>query len=87
MAVLTDTERRDVWKRFMDAMGNRDRTLAFSKNELRTAINEMDDWVDANFLSAIGSITGTPSTGLTQDEQIELFHRVVLRRYERIGVT
>jgi hypothetical protein len=84
MTALNDSERRDVWKRFQDLIGTRDRAMALTKAELRTAINQGDDWIEDNFGDGVAAITGNPSTVLTQDEKLELFYQIVLRRNERI---
>ena len=86
MAVLTDSQRRDVWKRLQDILGKRDRALAMTKAELRTAIDEADAWVEANFADALATFTGTPSTELTTDEKKELYYLVLERRYQRISL-
>ena len=86
MPVLTDAQRQDVWRNFQDLIGKRDRSLSISKAELLIAIDQGDDWIEANFAGALTSITGNPSTELTTDEKLEMLYLIVLRRNQRIPV-
>lgn len=84
MAVLSDNDRIKVWRKLQDDYGERHSSMALTKAQLRTAVNEIDDWVNTNMATAIAAITGTPSTVLTADEKEEVFFRVARQRWKRL---
>lgn len=56
MAVLSETDRQRVWRGLMRWWAKGREAVAFSKTELKAAIDATDDWQDGN---AAASSTGT----------------------------
>ena len=83
MAVLSDSDRIALWKAWQELTSSRKDVFgAFTKTDLRNAINAVDDWVDANTASYNSSIPLPARTELTAKQKAELLVFVVRRRWE-----
>jgi hypothetical protein len=83
MAVLSNTDRADVTAEFQrDECSTRDPLPGFTKAQLRTAVDVIDDWLDTN-LSALNLLLPLAvRNGLTLKQKYRLFLRVLRRRME-----
>ena len=82
MAVLTDADRRTIWAAFMSEMSSRRDGHALSKNDLRAAVDAVDDWVDTNTASFNAAIPVAARTALNAKQKSEILVFVVRRRWE-----
>ncbi len=82
MAVLSDTDRVGEWAGFMSDISSRFDLLDLSKDDLREAVNAVDDWVDDNAAAFNQALPVAARTALTAAQKAELLMRVVRRRFE-----
>lgn len=78
MAVLGDPDRVLCWR---DAMDRSYDIGAIVKADLRTAINDIDAWVDANATAFNTSISQPARGALTSKQKAALLMLVVARRF------
>jgi len=83
MSILPDEDRANITTDFMrkesitfEGFGN------FFKDNLRSAINAIDDWIDNNVVSFNTSIPEPCKSELTQKQKVRLFMFVIKRRWE-----
>lgn len=79
MAALTEQDRVEVWKEFIAR--NKDSWGAVTKTDLRSAVNDLDAWVDANKASALAAITEPSKTELINPQVALLFSIIVNKRF------
>ncbi len=82
MAILTDTERLDVWAKYMRSLSRIAESLGLSKIELRDAVNATDEWVDANASSYNSALPIEARTNMTVMQKAKLLLFIVDRRFE-----
>lgn len=82
MAVLSNADRQAEWAEFMREISHEREAIAVDKNELRAAVNAIDDWVDANVASFNAAIPQPARSALTAKQKARLLMRVVKRRFE-----
>lgn len=78
MAVLSDAEREFAWRKFMD---DNLETITITKQDLRTAVNDIDQWVDDNASSFNTAISQPARAALTATQKAFLLVKVVERRF------
>ena len=66
----------------MSDVSGRFELLDLSKQELRDAVNAVDDWVDDNAAAFNQALPVDARTALTAAQKAELLMRVVRRRFE-----
>ena len=82
MAVLTDSQRHDLWAQLMrDLSGDRE-SLALGKGDLRAALDAVDGWVETNQAAFHQALPAVARTGLTAQQKARLLRVVVSRRFE-----
>lgn len=82
MAVLSDSERVLAYRSFTDDVSPSHTELALTKNDLRAAVNAIDQWVDTNS-TAFNTAIPQPARGiLTAKQKAQLLLYVVRRRFE-----
>jgi hypothetical protein len=81
MATLGDVDREAVWASFMQTpmMGE---LFEYLKTELRSAVNAVDGWVDANQVSFNSSLPNPFKSSATSTQKARLFTWVLDRRYK-----
>ena len=79
MAALTDQDREDVWEEFMRR--NPDAWGAVEKADLRTAVNNLDAWVDSNKASALASLDEPAASELSGVQVALVFTLIVDKRF------
>ncbi len=57
MAVLTESDRLRVWRGLMRYWSQLQEAVGCSKSQLRTTIDETDDWIDDNQSGYVSSLT------------------------------
>ncbi len=82
MAVLSDADRVDEWAGFMSDASSRFELIDLTKQDLREAVNAVDDWIDANAAAFNQALPVAARTSLTAAQKAELLMRVVRRRFE-----
>lgn len=82
MAVLSDSDRADLWAEFMRELSrDRDPVGVMTKADLRAAVNAIDDYLNTN-ASAINTAIPQPARGvLTTAQKARLLKAVVTQRY------
>lgn len=82
MAVLTEQERRDVWKEAMQIWSARnEETGTLLKAGLRAAVNATDQFIEDNAAAYNAVLPIAARTTLTAAQKAELFSIVALKRY------
>ena len=79
MAVLSNADRVDVtaeWQRENNI------TVTITKNDLRAAVNAIDDWVDTNAAAFNSALPLAARNNLTARQKAWLLFFVVRRRFE-----
>lgn len=82
MAVLSDADRAALWAEFMREASDARDGLPLSKADLRTAVNDIDAWVDSNATSFNNAISQPARGALTAKQKARLLVYVVRRRWE-----
>ncbi len=82
MAILSENDRVTEWAGFMSDISIRREPIALVKQDLRDAINAVDDWVDTNTAAFNQALPVAARTFLTATQKAELLMRVVRRRFE-----
>lgn len=54
---------------------------AFTKAELRTAINATDQWIDDNQASWVATLPAAVASGTTAAQKAQIFAYVLMRRF------
>lgn len=80
MAVLTDTQRREIWADMMRYGG-----ISITKTELRAAFDAVDDWFEANMAAANSAIPLPARTSLATKQKALLLALVLRKRFD-VGV-
>lgn len=78
MALLTTEQRRQVWAEWMRE--NR-ATVGITKDELKAAMDAVDDWVDANTASFNTAIPQPARGALTSTQKAHILMMVVRKRF------
>ena len=82
MAVLTETERVDVWAKLMRQYSSDGETIGINKADLRAAVNSIDDYMNDNAATINNALPTAPRTALTPAQKAILLSYVVLKRYQ-----
>ena len=82
MAVLSNADRREVWAEFMRSSETGE-TFGIVKDDLRAAVNAIDQWVDDNAASFNAAIPQPARGSLTARQKARLLSRVIAKRFER----
>ncbi len=79
MAVLSTADRQRIWRGLMRYWSREGDSIAESKAELQTLVNETDGWIDDNQGSYNGALT---ANSLTAAQKTLLFCAVALMRVD-----
>lgn len=79
MPILSEAARDAVWADWMKANTE---PVGITKQAVRTAVGEMDVWIEAQLPSALTSMTGDSLAGLSDAQKFDLFNRIVRARVE-----
>lgn len=78
MAVLSDEKRIEAWERLM--RDNRD-VIAINKNELREAVNAIDQFLENNAATINNAFPAAAKNGLSAGQKALVVAYVALNRY------
>jgi len=82
MAVLINADRKAIWKKWMEESSSRQETVALNKNELRSVVDAIDVWINANQASFNIAIPEPGRTTLTAKQKASLLMLIVNKRWE-----
>lgn len=77
MPILSDTALDAVWADWMEANTE---PVGITKQAVRTAVGEMDAWIEAQLPLALTSMTGDSLAGLSNTQKFNLFFCIVRAR-------
>ena len=82
MALMSDSNRAAAWAEYMRELSDeREAVGALTKQELRTALNDIDQWVSDN-AAAFNTAISQPARGvLTSAQKARLLMFVVRKRF------
>ncbi|MHC4212160.1 MAG: hypothetical protein ACYSWP_02185 [Planctomycetota bacterium] len=83
MAELSSTERKALWASLMSELSNSRAVLAgLNKNDLRAAVDAIDDGLDS-VITTVNSLIPEPAkSGLTSKQKLRLFLAILNARLE-----
>ncbi len=83
MAELSSTERKALWASLMSELSNSRVVLAgLNKNDLRAAVDAIDDGLDS-MITTVNSLIPEPAkSGLTSKQKLRLFLAILNARLE-----
>ena len=83
MAELSSTERKALWASLMSELSNSRAVLAgLNKNDLRAAVDALDDGLDS-VVTTVNSLIPEPAkSGLTARQKLRLFLTILNARME-----
>ena len=82
MAVLSAGDRRATWAEFMSTLSSRREGISLNKNDLRAAVDSVDQWVNANTAGFNSALPSAARTNLTPSQKAELLVAVVTKRFK-----
>ena len=82
MAVLTNADRRAIWRRYMSDASDLHEEYVLTKDELRSGVDAIDDWVNSNASSFNTAIPQPARGALSARQKAGLLTQVVKRRFE-----
>jgi|GEM_PF-3343060 len=80
MAVLNESERQQVHRGLMRFWSKSHDVISLSKSELRTAIDDTDDWIDTNQASYVAALSAATQAALSPAQKTLLFCAVAAMR-------
>jgi hypothetical protein len=81
MAVLSEDDRQKVWRGIMRYWsGQREAIAGLDKNDLRSAVDNTDQWIETNEGSFNSALPAAAQTNLTTTQKTMLFTAVALMR-------
>jgi hypothetical protein len=81
MARLDEQNRKLIWSDFMSELSQERDPVAVDKVELRSALDAMDDWLNANMATIINAIPAPTRNKLTNQQKLRLLVFIVQRRF------
>jgi hypothetical protein len=84
MTKLTELERADMWADFMRELSSDGQSIGITKQELRAAIDALDDFMDDSAATINAAIPQPARTSLTVQQKALMLSYVVLKRYKVI---
>ena len=82
MPLLTDQERGQVTAQLQTDWSRQSETLTVSKSELRAAVNDADQWAEANASDFNATLPQPARSNLTSKQKARLLSYVLFKRYE-----
>ena len=84
MAVLSDTDRAEIWANFMRRESRDAQAIGVLKSELRAAVDAIDLWVENNQASFNAALPEPAKSNLSARQKALILFQVVNRRFEVI---
>jgi len=82
MAILTEQQRDELWKQYMQWLSLAGKDIALHKADIRQAVADIDDGVDANLAMVDAFLDEDTAAGLDTAAKNYLFSIVVARRLQ-----
>lgn len=83
MAILTDSDRKEIWTKFMSDVSAREEKFgAVNKHQIKDLIDAVDQWISDNLASFNSALPEPAKTQLTGKQKFEIFMAVAQRRWE-----
>ncbi len=82
MAILSEQDRRRIWRGLMRYASREFQDVGLSKSELRAAVDETDNWIDANQAGFNAALPVAAQSGLTTAQKTLLFCGVAAIRVD-----
>ena len=83
MAVLSESERKAIWTKFMSDVSAREEKFgSVNKNQIRDFVDAVDQWIDDNVTSFNSALPEPAKTQFTAKQKFEIFKAVASRRWE-----
>jgi len=83
MAQLSEDARKALWAEFMSlASSEREELTGMTKQDLRVAVDAIDEWIEAAVPSFLAAIPEPARTSLTAKQKLFLFNAIVKKRWE-----
>lgn len=83
MALLTDTQRRELWAQFMSDVSAREEVFgALGKADIRSAVDAIDQWIEDNQTSFNSTVPLPARTELTAKQKLEIFKAILNERFK-----
>ena len=83
MAALPNTDRKNLWAKFMSDSSNRWEEIPLGKTDARGAIDTMDTQLDV-FIDGFDTPPSSPIAQLSMRQRLELISDNVERRLEKL---
>jgi len=83
MAVMIDADRQAAWAEFMQELSAEREALNLNKNDLRAALDAVDQWVSDNAAAFNAAIPQPARANLTTSQKARLLMHVVRKRFVR----
>jgi hypothetical protein len=80
--VLTEHQRGEIWQQFMAWLSSTGTDVALLKSDIRQAVADIDDGVDANLAMVDAFLDEETAAGLNTAAKNYLFSLVVARRLQ-----
>ena len=84
MAVLDEASRTEVWAELMRKYSRDGETIGITKQDLRAAVDALDDFMDANAATINNALPQPAKAELTSAQKALMLSFVVLKRYKVI---
>jgi hypothetical protein len=81
MAVLPDADRIEIWREMMSDLSSRREATPFLKDELKAAVDAVDQWVSDNQASYNAALPEPFKSAASAAQKALLMQYVVERRY------
>lgn len=82
MALLNSKNRESLNQAFADDESNEREKIVPGKQDIRAAVNAIDDWIEGNVASFNAAIPEPARSGLTSKQKAKLFMLVINKRWE-----
>lgn len=80
--ILTEHQRGEIWQQFMSWLSSTGTYVALLKSDIRQAVADIDDGVDANLAMVDALLDEETAAGLNTAAKNYLFSLVVARRLQ-----
>ncbi len=81
MATLGELQRIEVWADLMRRYSTDGESIGINKNDLRAAVDALDDYFDANAVTINNALPAAAKAGLTTKQKAVMLMFVVTQRY------
>jgi len=80
--MLTEEDKNKIFVELEDELSSENVPVSFGRPNGRLAINNIDQWIEDNFVSFNNSLPASVKAGLSTKWKIRAFEKVIKRRWE-----